>query len=183
MEPKKLKEKVKEELRVMLLLTLYLFTLFGTLTIYKRLILAEHGIHFGDYGASLIDALVLAKAILIGAALRLGSRFNDRPLIIPALYKTFCFSLLVLAVALAERLIKGWWAGETTAAVFAACGGPEKWPILARVMMLFFALIPFFAFWETNRVLGENVLAKLFFQPRKPGDAKLAANNPDPAPN
>lgn len=170
MEPKKLKARVKDELRVMGLLTLYLFALFGTLTLYKRLILAEQGIHFGDYGASLIDALVVAKAILIGAGFRIGSRFNDRPLIIPALYKTFCFSLLVLGVELAERLIRGWWAGETTAAVFAACAGPEKWAILARVTMLFFALIPFFAFWETNRVLGGDVLRKLFFESRTSPD-------------
>jgi hypothetical protein len=180
MDTENLKAKAKEELRRMVLLTLYLFALLGALTTYKRLILAEHGISFAEYGTSLISALVLAKAILIGAAFRIGSRFNDRPLIVPALYKTLCFSLLVLAVGVAERLIKGWWAGETTGAVFAACGGPEKWEILARVVMLFFALIPLFAFWETHRVLGGNSLYKLFFEKRTPGDSKpTAADHPN----
>lgn len=170
MEPNKLKAKAKEEFKRMVLLTLYLFALFGALTTYKRLILASYEIPYAEYGISLIDALVLAKAILIGAAFRIGSRFNDRPLIIPALYKTLCFSLLVLAVAVAERLIKGWWAGKSTLAVLEACAGTEKWEILARVVMLFVALIPLFAFWETHRVLGGNSLYKLFFEKRTPGN-------------
>jgi hypothetical protein len=175
METKKLKATVKEEFRRMVLLTLYLFALFGALTTYKRLILAEYEISFAEYGTSLISALVLAKAILIGAAFRIGSRFNDRPLIIPALYKTLCFSLLVLAVGVAERLIKGWWAGKSTLAVLEASQGTEKWEILARVVMLFLALIPLFAFWETHRVLGGNSLYQLFFEKRTPGGSKPAA--------
>jgi hypothetical protein len=175
METNKLKSKVKEEFMRMMLLTLYLFALFGALTTYKRLILAQHDIHFADYGTSLISALVLAKAILIGSAFRIGSRFNDRPLIVGTLYKTLCFSLLMLAVGIAERLIKGWWSGETTGAIVVALGGKEKWEILARVMMMFIALIPLFAFWETHRVLGGNSLYQLFFEKRTPGgDSKPA---------
>jgi len=168
----KIKTKAIEEFKRMAFLTIYLAALFGTLTTYKRLILAQQGIDYADYGISVIDALVLAKVLLIGGAFRVGSRFNDRPLIIPALYKTLCFSFLMLALAVVERLIKGWWAGKVTSDIVAARLGPDKWQTLARVMMLFFALIPFFAFWETNRVLGGDVLRKLFFGPRTPGDSR-----------
>ena len=167
---KKLKTKAFEEFKVMALLTLYLAILFGALTTYKRLILAQQGIGYADYGVSVIDALILAKVLLIGGAFRVGTRFNDRPLIIPALHKTLCFSFLVLALAVVERLIKGWWAGNSTSAILGAILGPEKWPILARVVMLYVALVPFFAFWEVNRVLGGDVLRKLFFKPRTTPD-------------
>jgi hypothetical protein len=172
METQQLKAKAKEEFKKMVFLTIYFFALFGTLTTYKRLLLAEHGMSFAEYGSSLVTALVLAKVILIGAALRVGSRFNQRPLVIPALYKTLCFSGLTLGLAVAERFGRGWWRGESTASVLAACAGPEKWGILARVATLFIALIPFFAFWETDRVIGRNVLYELFFRPRKPGDVQ-----------
>jgi len=38
-----------------------------------------------------LEALVLAKVILIGDVLRLGRRFEDKPLIVPTLYKTVVF--------------------------------------------------------------------------------------------
>ena len=36
--------------------------------------------------------------------------------------------------------------------------------ILARTLMAFVILIPFFAFWETDRVMGDHKLFKLFFR-------------------
>jgi hypothetical protein len=181
LDKQRLKARAKEEFRLMIFLTIYFAALFGSLTTYKRLILAEQGLQFAEYGYSVLSALVLAKVILIGAAMRIGSRFNHRPLIIPALYKTLCFSGLTLGLAVAERFIKGWWAGQSTAAVLAACAGPEMWAILARVAMLFFALIPLFAFWEADRVLGGDVLRKLFLEPRTPGDGEQVAVGNDHA--
>ena len=35
--------------------------------------------------------------------------------------------------------------------------------ILARTVMMIVTLTPFFAFWETDRVLGDHKLFKLFF--------------------
>ncbi len=163
---KKIKARAKTEFRQLFLITIYLTILFGALTTYKRFILANQGIDFAEYGYSLISAWVMAKVLIIGVAFRIGSRFNDRPLVIPALYKAICFSLLVLALAVIEKLIRGWWAGKSTSTILEACSGPEKWGILARVMMLFFVLIPFFFFWETNRVMGGDVLRNLFFKPR-----------------
>jgi hypothetical protein len=47
----------------------------------------------------------------------------------------------------------------------------EKWTILSRgVVILFFALIPLFAFWEINRVYGADFLRKLFFKERSRND-------------
>lgn len=168
LDRERIKTKAREELTQMILLTLYLAPLFAALTTYKRLILAEQGIAFGEYGYAVIDALVLAKAILLGTTLQIGSSLNDRPLVIPAIYKTLCFSCLVLVLGFVERVVKGLWAGKSISAVIEACAGPEKWAILARVVMLFFALIPLFAVWETNRVLGGNVLYKIFFEKRDP---------------
>lgn len=178
LDKRQIASKAIDEFKQMVILTVYLAGLFGALTTYKRLILAEYGIPFADYGYSVIQALVLAKAILIGNAFGIGSRFNDRPLVIPALYKTLCFSCLILVLAVAERFIKGWYAGESTSAVLEACAGAETWAILSRVVMFFFALIPFFLVGETNRVLGGNVLYNLFFT-RTHRDLLIPAHSSD----
>ena len=39
--------------------------------------------------------------------------------------------------------------------------------LLARVVMLIMAFIPFFAFWELGRVLGRRKLSELFFSRRE----------------
>jgi len=45
--------------------------------------LAEYQIAYLHYGVSVVEALVLAKVILIGEALRLGRGLEDKPLIVP----------------------------------------------------------------------------------------------------
>ena len=63
-----LKEKVIDELKVFWIITLYLALLFGSFMGYRRLILAEFGVPYLNYGFALIEALIIAKVIMIGDA-------------------------------------------------------------------------------------------------------------------
>jgi len=66
-----LKEKAVEELRDFWVLFVYLaFMLSGLLT-YRRLVLHEVGVSYLHYGMAVIEALIIAKVILIGQALGL----------------------------------------------------------------------------------------------------------------
>src|SRR5262245_5298723 len=60
-------------------------------TWYRRVALAEYHISYGQYSFALVKALVLAKLILIGSALRLGRSLDHKPLIVPALWKAGVF--------------------------------------------------------------------------------------------
>jgi hypothetical protein len=51
--------------------------------VYRRLTLAEFGLTYLHYGFAFIEALIIAKVILIGDAFRLGRRFEDRLLSFP----------------------------------------------------------------------------------------------------
>ena len=54
--------------------------------------------------------------------------------------------------------------GETGwAGVQRAISDLGVYELLARIVMLILAFIPFFAFWEVGRVLGGSKLAALFF--------------------
>ncbi len=137
-----IRARLVAEVKTMILVSLYLALLLGAFTIYRRLVLAHYHIGYFEYGCSLVEALVLAKVIVLGKALRLGERFSDRPLIVPTLYKTACFSVLVLAFAILEHLGSGWWNGKNSREVFAEMFDEGLWEILARVLVLVTASFP-----------------------------------------
>ena len=68
------------------------------------MILAEYHITYAHYGFAIIEALILAKVILI--ATRCGWGGGLKPLIYSVLYKTIC-SLFVGAFAVLEHLTEG----------------------------------------------------------------------------
>ncbi len=119
------KQKVSRETKEFMTIYLYLVLLIGAFNIYRWLLMAEYHVGYFVYGYSLVEALILAKVIIIGEGLGIGERFADRPLILPTRYE-----------------------------------------ILGRVLIMFVAFIPFFAFRETMRVLREAKLFDLFFRSR-----------------
>lgn len=161
-----LKDKISRELKEFLLIFLYLVFLLGAFNTYKWLIMAEYRVGHFIYGYTLVEALVLAKIILLGEGLGIGERFADRPLIIPTLYKTMLFALCVLALAIPEHLIEGFLHGKDAAQVFDELA-QGRYEILSRVLVMFVAFIPFFAFRELGGALGENNVFELFFRKRE----------------
>ena len=154
------------EVRSVLWIFAYLALILGSLASYQRLILSEHNISFFHYGYAVFEALVLAKVIVIGRYMKLGDRYNDKPLIVPVLFKTLWFGVLILAFALLEHLLRGWWHGVGPAVVFREILSRHKLEIAAQVQVLMTALAPLFAIQETSRVLGEGKLQDLFFHRR-----------------
>jgi hypothetical protein len=158
--------RLAAEAKSMLFVFSYLFFFLFAFTTYRRLLLAKHQIPFFQYGYSLIEAFLLAKIIVFGRFLHIGERFSHRPLIVPTLYKTLCFGLIVLAFSVLERILLGWWHGDDSAAVFESILGQGMWEILARTVMQVTALVPLFVVLETSRVLGPGKLFELFFKRR-----------------
>jgi hypothetical protein len=144
---------------------LYLVLLIGAFNTYRWLVIAEYHVGHFIYGFALIEALILAKIIIIGDSLAIGERFYDRPLIIPTLYKTMLFSLCVLAFDIPEHLIRGFLHGKDLAEVFQEVIR-GRYEVLARILIMFVAFIPLFAFREAERALGQVNLFELFFRSR-----------------
>ena len=173
-----LKARLVEEMKTMLLLFIYLAALFCAFATYRMLLSAEYRIAYFRYGYALVEALVLSKVILLGRMLRVGERFGRAPLIVPTVYKTLCFSVFVLAFTILEHLLTGLLRGEDFQAVVAKILSQGIWEILAHVLVLFVALGPLFAIWETGRFLGEGRLFEAFFKRRA---AVKADDSGDPA--
>lgn len=162
----RLKERVLEEFKLFWIITLYLWVLLGSFTIYRRLVVAETGGAYLHYGIALIEALIIAKVILIGRMLRLSRRYEERPLVVPVIYKSILFGILVLAMGVAERVVEGWFRQQGLVGGLRAIGELSAHELGARVLMLIVAFVPFFAFWEIGRVLGARRLAAMFFSRR-----------------
>ena len=147
---------------------IYLALVFAAFTQYRRLVLAAHDIIYTNYWVAVIQALILGKVIMIGAVFRLGRSLEQRPLIYSTLYKSVVFTFLVLGFNLIEHAIKGLWTGQGLAGGFAEF--LDRWPheLLAGSLVIFVALIPFFAFKELGRVLGKEKIGALFFRKADP---------------
>ena len=162
-----LKQRAYHELKEYLIIVFYLWTIFALFLSYKSLILAENHISFTAKGLALINALVLGKFVLIARALHLGDRADDAPLIYPTLLKSFLFSVVVVCCKILEDAAVGFYHGKPFSQSIADLGGGNLRGILTLTLLGFVMFIPFFAFGELKRVLGEGKLGQLFFHPRE----------------
>src|SRR5215469_12148796 len=161
-----LKEKAIEELRMFWVIAIYLAVMLSAFTWYRRFILSESGISYFHYWSSIITALILAKVILIGQALGLGRRYEGSTLILSVLFKALVFGVFIAIFGMLEHLIEGLLHRETWDQIAHSLVSAGRGEILARTVMMIVTLIPFFAFWETDRVLGDHKLFGLFFHKR-----------------
>jgi hypothetical protein len=163
-KPEGVKQKVVHELRRLVAISLYLFGFFAVFRLYTRLVLEEYEIDYFRYGLTLLKSLALAKIILTGETFRLGETSRRWPLVALTAYFAVVFSLFALVFELLEHFVMGWIRGKSAAAVLAEIVD-KGWPhLLAMTMVVFVAFLPFFAFRETGRVMGERRLFDLFFR-------------------
>ena len=168
-----MKAKAIEEFKLFWIIALYLALLFGTFMVYRRLVLAEFGVTYLNYGFAIVQALIIGKVILIGDAFRIGKRFEHTPLAVSVVYKAIVFSLFVMAFGVLEHIVDGLFHKDDARAIVASIMQNGMDELLARTLMLITAFIPFFAFWELGRVIGRERVFDLFFTKRGASDAAL----------
>lgn len=162
-----LKERAVEEFKLFWIIALYLWVFLGSFTVYRRLVIAETGTAYLHYGIAVIEALVIAKVILIGGMFGFTRRFDDKRLIVPVLYKSILFAILVLLFGVVEHLVEGWFRNQGLVGGLREIASLGDYELGARVLTLFVAFVPFFAFSEIGRVLGPEKLAAMFFRKRE----------------
>jgi len=155
-----LKERAVHQLREFSAMFLYLWALFALLVMNQSAVL-RHAHDAQAHGFAIINALILAKVLLIGEDLRIGNRFRDKPLLYSIFYRCFVFTILIMAFHVVERLIGGLFSGRTIAQSFPDVGHGSLKGIFSVAATAFVALIPFFAFREISRVIGSKELWSL----------------------
>jgi hypothetical protein len=158
-----LKAKATEEARKFVVLFLYLWVLFGVFVLNQGIVLREQGIGFTAQGFALVNALVLAKVMLLFEHFDPGRWLRRRPLIYPILYEAFLLTILFIAVHVLEKAIEGVIKGKTVAASLPTIGGGGLAGLLSAAVIMFVALVPFFGFRNLGLVLGADRLKALLF--------------------
>lgn len=148
----------------------YLFVCFGALTLHKTAVLHDVGISYAPWGFAAVKAFILGKFMLIGHDINLGERFANRPLIYPTIYRSFVFLVFLLLLSAIEEAIGGALHGQSVAESISAVVGNRLFEILSATLIMFLALLPYFAIRQLADALGKDRLVRLFFVDGKPQD-------------
>ncbi|MES2659094.1 MAG: hypothetical protein V4689_10795 [Verrucomicrobiota bacterium] len=142
---------------------------------YRRLLLASYHIEYSGYWTPLVEAAIFAKVIMIGDALRVGRRFQNRPLALTTLYRTIVFSGLVILFAFAEHIIGAVVHGKPASAGIAEIASKGLDEVLAWCVVMIAAFLPFFAVKELERAFGPEKIRGMFFSRHAEGTDSPAA--------
>jgi hypothetical protein len=163
-----LPQRAVHEFREFAILTLYLYITLGAVIVMKTAVLHAEGIEFAPWGVAIVKALLLAKFMLIGRALKIGERHTTRPLIWPTLDKAFAFLVLLVVLTIIEEAVVGLFHGQSIAASLRDLVGRRLEETLAGYLIMLLVLIPYFAFRVLGEALGEGRLTRMFFIEREP---------------
>jgi len=140
---------------------IYLWLILALFAIHRSIILAEQHLNYGAQGFAIVNALILAKVMLIGEDLNLGNRFREKPLVHSILYKSLVFAVFFICFHIFEEVVVGVFRGKTVAQSLPTIGGGSLQGIVSVGAIVFVSLIPFFAFREIGRVIGKRELWSL----------------------
>src|SRR4029077_6449751 len=164
-----LKQKAVHEAKEITYVFLYLAAFFCSLATYSRLLLEKFEISYFTYGAALLNALIITKIISIGEAVHFGKKHEAKPLFYSCAYKAFVYGVLVFAFHIVEEVIKRLIHGKAIVGAFREVRIDD---LLARSVIIFLTLIPFFAFRELGRVMGPDKLRDMFFRTGAPSKSE-----------
>ncbi len=171
-EPKSkstMKQKAAREGKELLILFVYLGFFFCALVTYKTLLLKGYEKVSLDYGFALINALVIAKVILLGDFVKAVHKYESRPLIVSVLYKAFLYGLLVFAFHLVEEVVKELIHHGDIGKAFHEVQIDQ---LAIRCLIIFCTFLSLFGFRELRRAIGEEEFSNMVL--RTSGTAKAA---------
>src|SRR5450631_771944 len=171
--PKKtMKQKAAHEGKELLILFVYLGFFFCALTTYKTLLLKGYESVSLDYGFALLNALIIAKVILIGDFVKVVHKYEARALVLSVFYKAFLYGLFVFVFHLIEELIKELIHHGEVGKAFHEVKLDQ---LAIRCLIIFCTFLPLFGFRELRRVIGEEEFHDLILRPG--GTAKAAKSD------
>jgi cytochrome bd-type quinol oxidase subunit 2 len=161
-------QRAIHEVKEFAILALYLYITLGAVIMMKTAVLHTVGIEAAPWGIAIIKALVLAKFMLFGFAMKLGQGKTTGPLIWPTLQMALAFLALLIVMTVVEEIVVGLFHHRSIAASFGELFGLRLEETLAGYLIMLLVLIPFFAFRVLSNTLGEGRLERMFFVEREP---------------
>jgi len=161
------KQKLFHEFTEYLVNFIYMAIIFSAVILYRRLILAQHGIVVEDYFIGVVKAFIIAKVVMIGAFLGISHKFEQKPLFIPIVYKAFIFTLMVMLFDIFEEFVRALFHNQDIMSSINELQTHVSVVWLGASLLIFFIFIPFFAVKELIRVLGKDSVKAILIESRK----------------
>ena len=155
-----------EEFKQIAVVFLYLYVCYAVFNLHQQIVLAEHHIDISIIGLAVINALVLAKVMIVAEQLHFARRFQEHPLVLPIAFKSVAFALLFIVFHIVEGVVIGLFGGRGLVESIPAVGGGGVAGYAAAGVIMTFVLMPYFAYRELGRVIGEPVLHAHLFRRR-----------------
>jgi hypothetical protein len=149
----RLKSGAIDETKKLFGIFLYFWILLSLFSLHKALVLNDESLVYHQ-GFAVINALALAKVVLLGEMFHAGDRLKGKPLIYPIVFKSAVFGVLLILFHLLEEALLGLIHGETLSQSLSSIAGGKLSGIAMVGIIMFFVLIPFFAFEELQRAIG-----------------------------
>jgi hypothetical protein len=158
--------RAAEELRRFIVLFLYLWVILGLFVLNEHVVLGQRGVSFSvAQGFAVINALIMAKVMLLADIADIGRIMNRRPLIERVVFDSALFSIIFIVFHIAEEVVVGLFKGKSVAESLPSIGGGGFLGPLCVAAILFFTLMPFFAFRWLDRSLGPGRMRSLLLTP------------------
>ena len=124
-------------------------------SLHKALVLNDESLIFHQ-GFAFINALALAKVVLVGEYFHVGDKLTNRPLIYPIMFKSAVFALILICFHMIEETLIGILHGKTFSQSIPKIADGTLQGILMVGIIMFVVLTPFFAF--RDRAIGTEQL-------------------------
>jgi hypothetical protein len=170
----KLADRILHQIIQFSLIAFYLFIVFAVLALHEEVVAAKNGITYHFYGFAAINALILGKVMLVGEDLNFANRFfrnilaRNGPLVYVILFKSVAFTILFFVFDIIEELLVGAFKGKTVTESFPKIGGGSLQGIFSMIIVITVLLMPFFAYREIGKIIGERKLHSLLFTRKNP---------------
>ncbi|MGQ0444458.1 MAG: hypothetical protein ACT4O2_04850 [Beijerinckiaceae bacterium] len=158
----RLKKGAIDETKKLFWIFIYIWVLLSLFSLHKALVLNDESLIFHQ-GFAVINALALAKVVLITEMFHVGDNLKNRPLIYPIMFKSAVFAVILVCFHIIEETLIGAWHGKTFSQSISEIGGGTLQGILMVGIIMFVVLLPFFAFRELEGALGKEQLRLLLF--------------------
>jgi len=157
--------KIFEELKSFFWIFLYLFIVFGFYTLAGDISDRQDGMRYVAHGFAAINAAVFGKVILIAEQMEFGNQLRRAPLAAIIAWQSLLFTLLLIASHFLENVIVSMYR-HGSADITLDLGGGGWSGLLMVALMVFFALIPFFAYRNLSSTIGPALFHALLFKTR-----------------
>jgi len=160
------KQKLKDEMKAIIIAALYFGSWIGALLLLKSLILTEYKIAFNGWPKAVVGALVLSKVVLVLEHVSLGAWVRARPAWVDVVLRTAMYSLglavvLVIEKGLEARHVYGGF-GPAVRYLFQQADVHHVW---ANTLCLCGALLGYNALTVVRQHLGKGGFIRVFSSP------------------